>query len=30
MGRLPNGHNFGAVERIRDPYLTQMEMVESR
>jgi hypothetical protein len=30
MGQLPNDHNFGAIEAVRDPYLTQMETVESR
>ena len=27
---LPNDHNFGAVNGVRDPYLTQTEIGESR
>jgi len=30
MGGLPNDHNFGAIDAVRDPYLTQMETVGSR
>src|SRR4029077_80077 len=30
LGRVPNDHDFGAIKRVRDPYLTQMEIGETR
>jgi hypothetical protein len=30
LGRVPDDHDFGAVKAVRDPYLTQMEIGESR
>jgi hypothetical protein len=30
LGGLPNDLDFGAINGVRDPYLTQTEMGESR
>jgi hypothetical protein len=30
LGRVPNDDDFGAVTAVCDPYLTQMEIGESR